>query len=132
MGGPGSGPRPTSLKTQQGRNKLNGCVPYAWRVIKRTLAQAAEADQIPPASTLALAQWCLEQEIGKPTVKVDASVQSTLTLDPSRMLQALREARATEADWMLERQNGSQAMLPEQTMSDNTYCATSTPGGEDA
>lgn len=115
------------MKTQQGRNKLNGCVPYAWRTIKRTLALAAASDQIPPPGTLALAQWVLEQKIGKPTVRVESHGEVNVVLDPSKYLQALRESAEITAPYRLvERENGSYGTLPSQSISDNCSSANVT------
>ena len=113
MGGPGSGPKPAKIGTMKGTKRLQGCVPYAWRVIKATLVSAArqlekppevaEEDWRPPMlppNVIALAQWCAEQEIGKPTVKVDQNTTLNVALDPSRLLAAVREAEARGAAFL--------------------------------
>jgi len=67
------------------------------------LASSADSDQIPSPSTLALAQWVLEQDIGKPTVKLSVDQRTTLSLDPTAYLEALEKARLISTEWQLER-----------------------------
>jgi len=66
------------------------------RVLVATLKQAERDCQngiMPPASVLDLARWAHEVVNGKPTVHLEASVDSNVVLDPSMMILALRNAR---------------------------------------
>ena len=109
MGGIGSGRYPP-VGLEKRPVRPSGRMAQADRISQRVLVSTlklAERDlkkgEIPSSGVIDLARWAHEMRAGKPTVKLDADVNATTTLvlDPSRMLERLRERELIEAEYRL-------------------------------
>jgi hypothetical protein len=81
------------------------CGKQGWRVIGATLATAERDIEnltfVPTKAVLDTAWDAVWQAEGKPTIKVDQETHLTLNLDPSKLLEAMRERELIEAEYTL-------------------------------
>ena len=89
-------PRAVELARARGKDDALSCVRRRLPEILQVLADKAAAGD------KECAIYCVDRVLGRPRIELDQRTKSDidLTLDPSRILQAARESREIEAQWL--------------------------------